>query len=369
MVLSAYRLAWRPAAVLVRGRDAEVGHARTVALMRRADGSDRLLTLARLVNRVAFPARPTEVGGVTLPHPVVVAAGLVKGDGYATEAEAMAAVQRGRDIVPGWRSVPALIGAVEFGSFTRHPRPGNLGRVLWRDDATRSMQNRVGLRNPGASAAAAYLRSVAPRLPAVWGVNLAVSPGVDDVEQAALELGEAASAFQEAFEGQVHPPAWYTLNLSCPNTADDPHGRQSEALAGRLAAALHGTVSAPVWAKIGPDLSERQLEGLVSAFVGAGVRAVVATNTVARPTPHRDAVAGISGARLRPLALATVTRLAAIAASRSADLDIVGSGGILSGAHLRAFQAAGARAVMLYSALVFRGPLAGALVLREAADA
>ena len=63
---------------------------------------------------------------------------------------------RGRDVVPGWRSLPALVGAVEFGSYTRHPRLGNPGRVVWRDHATRSMQNRIGLRNPGARAAAAH---------------------------------------------------------------------------------------------------------------------------------------------------------------------------------------------------------------------
>jgi dihydroorotate dehydrogenase len=43
----------------------------------------------------------------------------------------------------------------------------------------------------------------------------------------------------------------------------------------------------------------------------------------------------------------------------------VGCGGILNGDDLRAFQTAGARAGMIYSALVFRGPLAGALILHE----
>ncbi len=99
---------------------------------------------------------------MTLPHPLIVAAGLVKGDGFASEAEALAAVARGRNIMPGWRSLPALVGAVEFGSFTRWPRLGNPGCVVWRDMATRSMQNRVGLRNPGATAAAAFLGARRP---------------------------------------------------------------------------------------------------------------------------------------------------------------------------------------------------------------
>jgi len=367
VVLSAYRIAWTPSSWLIRGRDAEQGHARTVAVMRRADRSSILVSAARVMNRAAFPDRPTTVGGVTLTHPLIVAAGLVKGDGFASEREALAAVARGRDIVPGWRSLPALVGAVELGSYTMAPRVGNPRPVLWRDEATRSMQNRVGLRNPGAIAAAAHLGEAAPHLPPVWGLNLAPSPGVDDVGQAALELSEAAAAFRRAFEGRPNPPSWVTLNLSCPNTEDDPHGRQAEALARRLASAMREVVEVPLWVKVGPDLSDAQLEGLAAAVADAGVAAVVATNTVARPLPGNATVtAGLSGADLRSMALDTVTRLAGIFARRGAMIDIVGCGGILTGDDLRAFQAAGARAGMLYSALVFRGPLAAALILHEA---
>ena len=46
----------------------------------------------------------------------------------------------------------------------------------------------------------------------------------------------------------------------------------------------------------------------------------------------------------------------------------IGGGGILDGTDLRAFRAAGARAAMLYTAMVLRGPLAAALILREAEE-
>ena len=76
--------------------------------------------------------------------------------------------------------------------------------------------------------------------------------------------------------------------------------------------------------------------------------------------------AGLGGAPLRPLALAAVGHLAEAIARRGSSLDIVGSGGVLEGRDLTAFLDAGAKAAMLYSALVFRGPLAPALILREA---
>ena len=351
---------------MIRRSDPQRAHDRTVALMRRADSSGPAISLARWANRAALPHRPTQVGRVRLPHPIILAAGMVKGDGFVGEPAALAAVERQRNIVPGWRSMPALVGAVEFGSFTRHPRLGNSGRTVWRFDATRSMQNRIGLRNPGARAAAAHLRSHADALPHTWGVNLATSPGLTDPERSRHEIEEAAALFADALGSIERGPSWLTLNLSCPNTEDDPHGTQSAELAQALCGALTASHSLPLWAKIGPDLSETQLHGLVAAFAQTGVAAVVATNTWAQPAPDAAHSAGASGARLRPLALATVSRLTRAIQENGATLDIVACGGVLDGADLLAFEAAGARAAMVYSALVFRGPLAAALILREA---
>jgi dihydroorotate dehydrogenase len=93
---------------------------------------------------------------------------------------------------------------------------------------------------------------------------------------------------------------------------------------------------------------------------------VVATNTLAQPVPSGQGTAGVSGSRLRDQALDTVTRLKRAVDVSAAPLDIVGGGGILRGDDLRAFTDAGAVAAMLYTALLLRGPLAGALILREA---
>lgn len=368
MIGGLYALAWRPAAAVIRRTDPMDAHAGTLSLLRGADAVAGATAMARLVNRLAFPTEPVRVGGVDLPYPLITAAGLVKGDGFATEDEALGAVRRGRDIVPGWRSLPALVGPVEFGSYTRHPRLGNRGRVLWRDADEGWMQNRVGLRNPGARAAAAHLARNAADLPPTFGLNLAVSPGVTDVARSRDELLEAARFFGTAFAGLEAGPSWLTLNLSCPNTEDDPRGTQSAELARVLCETLAVAVDRPLWVKIGPDLSDAQLAALVDVFASTGVRAVVATNTWAQSVAHGQGTAGVSGSRLRPRALDTVMRLKRAIDGSGAALDIVGGGGILEGADLRAFRDAGAAAAMLYTALVLRGPLAGALILREARE-
>jgi dihydroorotate dehydrogenase len=144
----------------------------------------------------SLPSSPAlSVGGVDLPFSLILAAGWVKGDGFSSEEEALDAVAAGRNIIPGWRSMPALVGPVEFGSFTRWPRMGNLGTVLWRDVPTRSTQNRVGLKNPGAKAAATFLSQCRGNLPPCFGINIAVSPGVADPSQERHEVLESLDTF------------------------------------------------------------------------------------------------------------------------------------------------------------------------------
>lgn len=359
--LTLYRLLYERAARPLIFRSApQRAHARMMRLLAWLDRHHWIHHLLKWAHALAFSEHPVTVGGVRLRHPLILAAGFVKGEGFASEDDALAAVER--NIMPGWRSMPLLVGAVEFGSFTRHPRPGNAGVVLWRDEATRSTQNRVGLKNPGALAAADFLALRCDQLPAVFGINIAVSPGVTDPEQECREALEALAAFVD--RGVC--PAWFTLNLSCPNTEDDPGSRQTEARARDLCAAATAYLqpySIPLWVKVSPDLATEQYRVLLRAFLDAGVRAVIATNTLGAPAPD-GTTAGIGGARLHDHALGVVRLLSDEIAANGYAIDVIGCGGVEDGATYRAFAGAGARAAQYWSALIYRGPLAAALIER-----
>lgn len=336
-------------------------HALVLRLLALADSSALACAALRLVYRAAFSRRPVSVGGVTLDHPLMLAAGFVKGHGFAGEGDALAAVARGDNVIPGWRAMPALVGAVEFGSFTRFPRLGNPGVVMWRDPATRSTQNRVGLKNPGAAAAAAFLARHARHLPPVFGINIATSPGVDDLEQGAREIGEALRAFLDL--GVV--PSWFTLNLSCPNTEDDPNANQTETLARRSCAAALQAISgaAPLWIKLSPGLGREQYAALLRVAVETGVKAIIATNTLAQPTPDNPAVsAGVAGGRLYESAMGAVAILLQERDNHRHAVDIVACGGILDG---QTFADFGTSTGQYWSALIYRGALAAAHIERE----
>lgn len=358
-LLACYRFGYhnllRP---LIFRYDAQTAHEHTLTLLRFFDEHPALL---HALHNVTFVKLPTITGGAALESPLMLAAGFVKGDGFQSEAEAMAAVREGRNIIPGWRSMPALVGVVEFGSYTRYPRLGNPGTVLWRHATTRSTQNRVGLKNPGANAAAEFLSS--RPLPRVYGINIAVSPGVDDMQQ---EQTEAVEAF-DAFLSRGIRPTWFTLNISCPNTEDDPGDHQTEARTRSLCRLVISRLETiPLWVKISPNLAVSQYHTLLRVFEEEGVHAVIATNTQPEPSPENPhVIAGVAGGRLHQQAVQVAALLMKEKQRCGYTLDIIGCGGIQHAPSYSDFARHGITTTQYWSALIYEGPLAAALILNE----
>jgi dihydroorotate dehydrogenase len=92
---------------------------------------------------------------------------------------------------------------------------------------------------------------------------------------------------------------------------------------------------------------------------------IVANTTVSRPhlrSAWREEAGGLSGAPLKPLALA---RLRDFAAATGGALPLIAAGGIASGADALARIRAGASLVQLYTAMVYDGPGIARRINRE----
>ena len=354
--------------VLIFKSSAQRAHDSIIGILRFLDRFPMAIRLAQKLHSVFWQDLQVSVGGVRLSHRLILAAGLVKGDAFNREETALEAVEDlRRNVLPGWRIVPALVGPMEFGSFTRFPRMGNAGTVVWRHERSRSLQNQIGLKNPGARAAAEFLGMHKESLPSEYGINIALSPGVHDIDQQEREVIASLEFFLD--EGVI--PAWFTLNLSCPNTEDDPLGYQLEAETRRLCGAFinclaQRSVEIPLWVKISPGLAIEQYHALVRIFRDVGVKAVVATNTLPKPSPSDpQEIAGLGGGDLFESALDAVKHLREEIVRANAPIDIVACGGILDGATFQAYRDLGVKAAQYWSALVFRGPLAAALIESE----
>lgn len=279
---------------------------------------------------VTTPRLATQLAGLTLPNPVGLAAGFDK------NATMLAPLAR------------AGFGFLEVGAATPRPQPGNPKPRLFRLKPEQAVINRFGFNNEGMAPICARLAARSGRVPT--GLNLGANKdSANRAEDFARVLAHCGPNLDFA-----------TVNVSSPNTERlrDLQGKAA------LSALLEGVLAVrdtldrpvPVFLKIAPDLGEAELAELAEVALASGIDGIIATNTTLSRDGLRDPQAGeaggLSGA---PLFERSTRVLARLSQRTEGKLPLIGVGGIGSADQAYAKIRAGASAVQLYSALVFKG--------------
>ena len=283
------------------------------------------------VEEAAEPALAIDLAGITLPNPVGLAAGFDK------NAEVPAPM------------LAAGFGFVECGTVTPLAQPGNPRPRLYRLGQDQAVINRMGFNNAGLKP---FARRLARRGPGVVGANIGANK----------ESGDRIGDYVAGITRLWGLADYFTVNVSSPNTPGLralQTGAALQELLGRVAEArgrLGG--GAPIFLKVAPDLEETEIEAIADGVAAVGFEGVIVGNTtLSRPSAlhgrDREQAGGLSGAPLLTLSTRVLGQFHAAARGR---FVLVGVGGIASGADAYAKIRAGARAVQLYSALVFHGP-------------
>jgi dihydroorotate dehydrogenase len=290
------------------------------------------------------PILATTVAGLALPNAVGLAPGFDK------DAEVYGPMLR------------AGFGFVECGTVTPKPQAGNPRPRLFRLREDQAVINRMGFNNRGLEAFAGRL---AMRGPGIVGANIGANKDSED------RIGDYVTGLTRLW-GLA---SYFTINISSPNTPG-LRALQTKAaleeLLGRLAEARDALPPAgrvPMFLKVAPDLEAGEVETLVEVCLARGLAGIIVSNTtVSRPTlasRFGGETGGLSGAPLTALSTRVLGKFAQAAAGR---LELIGVGGIASGADAYAKIRAGASAVQLYSALVFEGPALVGRIKRELAE-
>jgi dihydroorotate dehydrogenase len=252
---------------------------------------------------------------------------------------------------------------VEVGTVTPRPQAGNLKPRLFRLRAQQALINRMGFNNGGLEAATARL---AARDPA-WG-PLGANIGANrDAEDAVADYVNCLRALYPLVD-------YIAVNVSSPN-APGLRDLQSRARLDELLAALiearvalaGGGRAKPLLVKIAPDLVRQDEADLVEVVMARGVDGLIVSNTTVErpeivPGRYRGQPGGLSGA---PLFLKSTEQLGRVYRLSGGRLPLLGVGGILRGADAYAKIRAGASALQLYTALIYRGPRAVSRILDE----
>jgi dihydroorotate dehydrogenase len=283
------------------------------------------------------PILATRVCGLAFPNPIGLAAGFDK------NAEVMDA------------ALALGFGFVEAGTVTPAPQPGNPKPRLFRLDEDRAAINRLGFNSDGLDGFGARLAARRARgAGGIVGANLGKNRSSEDAAADYVRGVEAVTPFAD----------YLVVNVSSPNTPRLRALQARVAIEALLRAVLEARARAaagklpPLFAKVGPDLTEDELRDIVEVAIALGIDGLIIGNTtVTRPadlrSPHRNEVGGLSG---RPLMALSTECLAAAHRLSQGKLPLIGCGGVASGADAYAKIRAGASLVQLYTAMVFDGP-------------
>ncbi len=286
--------------------------------------------LVPLAGHMTTPRLQTNIAGIALPNPVGLAAGFDK------NAEAIHPLSR------------AGFGFIELGAATPRPQPGNPKPRLFRLTQDRAVINRFGFNNDGMAAITARLAATPVGMPR--GLNLGANKDSTDRAQDYVDVLRMAGPHLD----------FATVNVSSPNTEKLRDLQGKAALSALLTRVMEARAELadpiPVFLKIAPDLSDREIAEIAEVAVESRVQAVIATNTtLARDglmSSHAAEAGGLSGA---PLFQKSTRVLARLAQETGGALPLIGVGGIDSAETAYQKIKAGASAVQLYSALVYHG--------------
>lgn len=239
---------------------------------------------------------------------------------------------------------------LEIGTITPRPQPGNPRPRLFRLEDQLGLVNRMGFNSEGAERVAARLRRLDWRHDTVpLGINLGKNK--DTAPEAAIE---DYSFGIETFDPYAK---YFVINVSSPNT-EGLRGLANEQFLRELAA-RHRSLLPRIWVKLDPDMPKKAFQSLVGALAESGFQGLILSNTHRVESPEKG---GLSG---HPLAIQATACLEWAHEVLQGRLPLIASGGIISGQDVFQRIARGASAVQIYTSLVYRGPLAVALMLAE----
>jgi dihydroorotate dehydrogenase len=256
-------------------------------------------------------------------------------------------------------------GAVEIGTVTPRPQPGNPPPRIWRFPEQGALINALGF--PSQGAAAVRERLVGRHFPGIVGINLGKNRETPVVHASEDYVAVLATLWDVA--------DYFTVNVSSPNTPGLRDLQRRDALAGILlalmeqnarSARLHDLPKRPILVKIAPDLDDEGLDSVLAGTLEGGASGIIVANTsidrglLNPPVPNLPG--GLSGQPLRERATGMVR---IVYARTNGQLPIIGAGGLTNAADVIERMRAGAALVQLYTAFIYGGPALPGQIVRD----
>ncbi len=269
------------------------------------------------------PEMSVELAGIKLPNPTILASGIL-----GVSSEIMI------------RAARAGAGAVVTKSFNRSGREGYRNPSFI--EVPGGFLNALGIPNPG-------MEEMMGEVQALRKAGIPVIASVFGFD--ALEFAEAASM------GEKGGALAIELNVSCPHVREvGVDIGQRPAMVAEVTKAVKDRVKVPVIVKLTPNVTN--IQEIASAAEQSGADAITAINTTLGMAIDVDSASpilagtygGFSGPALHSIAVRAVYQI-----SETVKIPVIGVGGIMDWKGAVEMMMAGASAVQVGTAVMYRG--------------
>ncbi len=241
-------------------------------------------------------------------------------------------------------------GFVEVGTITPRRQLGNPKPRIFRLEKDYALINRLGFNNHGSEIVS---KRISQNLPVGFlGIN--IGPNKDSLNKEEDYLICLARLFPHA--------GYLTINISSPNTEGlrDFHNQDEleKLLLGINKIKKDKNISKPLVLKISPDINNDDVGKIIELILKFKISGVIVSNTTDRNRENlsdvqKNEIGGLSGKPLKDLSTKLIKKFYK---ESKGKIVIIGVGGVDTGQSAFEKISAGARAVQLYTGMVYKGP-------------
>ena len=312
-------------------------HEVALKLLQLASKIPGLLTVIEKYSRYHDPRLTVQMGNLTFPNPIGLAAGFDK------NGEAISGLQ-------------ALgFGHLEVGTITPLEQPGNPKPRLFRLKEDRAIVNRMGFNNRGVDYLTQQISDKHRQVPI--GINLGKNKHTP--------IDSATEDYLIGLKKAWKYGDYFTINISSPNTENLRNLQQESYLAPLIEKIISKRDQLsdetkkfkPIWLKIAPDLSESEIRKIIDIALFSKIDALVVTNTtITRPpllSHFKDETGGLSG---KPLSEISDLALGSVCKYVKGKVPVIAVGGIFQAEDVYRKLYLGADMVQIFTGFIYEGP-------------
>jgi len=248
-------------------------------------------------------------------------------------------------------------GFIEVGTVTPKPQIGNPQPRLFRLAKDNAIINRMGFNNEGVDVMVERLKKFENRRNVIIGGNIGKNKNTPNED--------ALSDYLICFEKLFDHVDYFVVNVSSPNTPNLRALQDKEPLKKLLEGISIANETKqnpkPILLKIAPDLTEGQIEDIISIFNEVKIDGLILNNTTIdrsnlKTSEKRVTSIGNGGLSGAPLFDKSLTIQQMLISKSKGSIPYIGVGGIMGAKEGGLFLNVGASMLQIYTGFIYKGP-------------